>query len=145
MFKKASIISFSLFCLSSNVMATNLMVEVFHGADQQIINLKDASRAATVTVYDLSEPSRIEDRISLNLSSTPLIAQRQAKKILEDHGPSIMREFAEAYQGTLKANDYQLTKLPAIVFNHGDSVVYGELNIAKAIQIYNQSLARSKK
>ena len=145
MFKRTAFIGLTLLCISSTVTGGSLLVEVFHGAEQRVINIKDAERVATVAVYDLSEPEQIEDRISAHLSNDPLLAQRQAKRILEANGQNIMREFAAAYQGNLKAKEYQLTKLPAIVFNHGQSVVYGELNLAKAIYRYRESLARSKK
>mgnify|MGYP000559474288 CR=1 FL=1 len=143
MFKTA--LSLGLFLISSALMAGSLTIEVFHTDSQRLINVKDAERLALISRYDLSRAERIEERLSENLSNDPQIAAKQAKKILTQNSQSIMREFSDAYQGTLKAHGYELKKLPAIVFNHGESVIYGELNLSKAIKRYQQQHAKSKK
>jgi len=138
---KITLLTGFLLGLSSTVIAGNLSVEVFLGANQRPLSVNEAGRVGVVTIYDLSEPEQIEERISQSLSNNPQQAQKQAKKMLEQNGQTIVREFSAAYQGVLKASEYKLKKLPAIVFNHGESVVYGELNIIKAIHIYTNTKA----
>ena len=92
-----------------------------------------------MVVYDLSGPERYEEELSkgINFSKssheeiTNTVLKRvngMSKQYMEEH-------VIVAYKGLLKATDYQITKIPAIVFNNGQSVIYGITDINKAIKI----------
>ena len=116
--------------------AQGLIVEAFYDNNTRLFNTKLADRVASVTVYDLSAPDRLEARLSQGLSSDPAIAQKQAHKRLTDGGQRLQAEFQKAYAGPMKAMSYDVEKLPAVVFNQGQHVIYGEPDVNKAVQIY---------
>lgn len=127
----------ALLMISSPVYAAP-QIEVFLGQEQQLKNVKSV-KGYSVKVFDLTLASKIEDRISINLSDDPAIAQRQAMKLLQKNGKNIMHEFAIAHKGTIKANGYKITKLPAITFEQGKYVVYGVNDVMKALKIYRKA------
>lgn len=136
---------FSLFALTlfaSTVSANPLLVEAFYDKDTRLVNVQMAERVATVKTYDLSAPERFEDMLSEGLSDDPAVAQQQAKDRIEKRGNAIQRQLMEAYEGGLKAMQYEIDKIPAIVFNGGQHVIFGVHDVNKAISIYKAQVAQ---
>lgn len=128
--------------LSSTAQANTLFVEAFYDKDTRIVNVEMAERVANVKTYDLSAPEKFEDALSEGLSSDPAIAQKQAKQRIEQRGNQIQKQLQTAYEGALKAMQYNIDKLPAIVFNKGQHVVYGVNDVNKAVSLYNNKAAK---
>ena len=124
--------------VSPLVHAQSLIVEAFHDNQTRLYNTKLAERIADVTVYDLSAPDQLEAKLSQGLSNNPDIAKRQAQKKLTENGHELRAQFQKAYTGPMKAMTYNVEKLPAVVFNSGQHVIYGVADVNKAIQIYKQ-------
>ena len=130
-------LTFILLLLSSNLSYANqLIVEAFYDKNTRLINVHLAERVSLLTTYDLSAPDRFNEKLSKGLSSDPLIAQKQAKERILAQGSEIQSQLISAYEGSLKAMQYEITKLPAVVFNNGQQVIYGESDVNKAIKIY---------
>lgn len=92
-------------------------------------------------IYDLSGPERFEKELSRGISGSIDQVKRKVLKKVQGLPASYMEEHVMTpYKGLLKAMEYELTKLPAIVFNNGESVIYGVRNINKAVQIRARSL-----
>lgn len=118
--------------------APALHIDVFYGSNQHIINVKQAKSLASITQYDLTLPKRLEDKLSKGLPKDPKQAQREAQRRVMAGGSSLQREIEKAYTGTLRAAEYKITKLPAVVFNYGDDVIYGVNDLSQAIKLYRE-------
>ena len=137
MFKTALI---AICFISTTAQANQLVVEAFYDKNTRIINVDMAERVASVTTYDLSAPEKFEDALSEGLSSDPTIAQKQAKLRIEQRGNEIQQQLQTAYEGSLKAMQYNIDKLPAVVFNGGQHVIYGVNDVNKAIALYKEKV-----
>lgn len=127
---------------TTSVHANTLTVEAFHDQTTRLLNVQMAERIANVTVYDLSAPERFEKALSEGLSSDPAEAERQAKERIVKRGHVIQQELMQAYEGSLKAMQYNVEKVPAVVFNAGQYIIYGVSDIDKAIKLYNERVAQ---
>lgn len=99
-------------------------------------------RGVEVVAYDLSAPKRFNKHLSKGLKSKGVI---EAKKHVIAKIQELPNSYLDAhvmlpYKGVLKAMEYELTKIPAIVFNNGESVIYGVTDIKKAMNIRSKRL-----
>ena len=123
--------------LAAPAYANELVVEAFHDKSTRIVNAQMADRVASVSVYDLSAPEKLEDLLSEGLSDDPKVAQKQANERIAQGGQQLQKQLTDAYEGSLKAMQYDIQKLPAVVFNSGEQVIYGIEDLNRAIAIYN--------
>ncbi|HAD31348.1 MULTISPECIES: TIGR03757 family integrating conjugative element protein [unclassified Methylophaga] len=137
---KLALFALTLFTTTAN--ANQLIVEAFYDKDTRLVNVQLAERVASVKSYDLSAPDQFEKQLSEGLSSDPTIAQKQAKERIEQHGNEIQHQLMAAYEGALIAMKYEINKIPAIVFNGGEHVIYGVNDVNKAISIYKEQVAQ---
>lgn len=95
-----------------------------------------------VVVYDLSGPEKYEDDLSKGMDFTNSTHEEITNAVLKRvNGMSkqYMDEYVvRSYKGLLKATEYKITKIPAIVFNNGKNVIYGVADISKAIQLHQK-------
>lgn len=118
------------------------LVEVFVNKPRPNKNLDFKNRDGRyieVVVYDLSGPEIFEEFLSQGL--VPGQTQEQVTNMVMDRVGGLDEKYMEehvlmAYQGLLKATQYEITKIPAVVFNNGESVIYGVSDIQKAILIH---------
>lgn len=130
----------TLLALASSASANPLVVEAFYDKDTRLINVQQAERIANVSVFDLSAPEKLEDILSEGLSDVPEVAQRQAQERIANGGYQLQIQLQEAYEGSLKAMQYDIQKLPAVVFNNGLHKIYGVSDVHKAIAIYKEQV-----
>jgi len=131
-----------LLLISSVSNANGLIVEAFYDRETRLINVHLAERVSSLKTYDLSAPDQFKKKLSKGLSSDPTIAQRQAKERIEALGGELQSHLITAYEGSLKAMQYKINKLPAVVFNNGQQVIYGESDVNKAINIYHEKVGK---
>ena len=87
--------------------------------------------------YDLSEPERVKKLYAPQLPANETLALAQAKSFFETAaGKSYMAAMRESYRGREKMLQYQLAKIPAIVFEEGRYVIYGSTDLVQAIALY---------
>jgi integrating conjugative element protein (TIGR03757 family) len=104
-------------------------VEVFTDAGR--FQLANAQGAA---VYDLSAPKRLADALSRGLPANP----QQAQAVATERFAAQKQAFVDAYAGHVVAMRYGIIKIPAVVFNRGEAVVYGLPDVAEAAAIYRR-------
>jgi len=109
-------------------------IEVFTNGRHPISGATSAS--VPVQIYDLDAPDRLEDALSADLPPDPEQAKTIALKRLNNLGPELADMVNQAYEGVAKAMSYELTKIPAVVFDDGASVIYGISDINEAIKLY---------
>jgi len=118
-------------------------IEVFTNARYPISGT--ASASVSIQIYDIDAPDRLEDALSADLPPDPEQAKTIAFKRLNDLGAELADMVDQAYEGVTKAMSYELTKIPAVVFDDGVSVVYGISDLNEAIkhyQLWQQEMAR---
>lgn len=118
--------------------AEKLVVEAFYDENTRLLNIQQAERIAFVSSYDLSAPSRLERQLSSGLPSNPEEASKIATARLKEGGNKLQNAFRNAYEGQMKAMSYNVEKLPAIVFNGGQAIIYGEADVNKAITVFRK-------
>lgn len=88
-------------------------------------------------IFDLDAVAVLEHDLSAGLPAEETEAKRFIEKRLSAMGPDIVMRFARAYQGVIQAQRYGLTQYPAVVFDGGQSVVYGEMDVTTALGRYH--------
>jgi integrating conjugative element protein (TIGR03757 family) len=87
--------------------------------------------------YDLSEVDRLKRTSLPVLPPNKDEAMRIATAFFNSpEGEAFKREMMVAGRGQKKLFEYQLKKIPAVVFDHGKYVVYGTTDVATARQMY---------
>ncbi|WP_419851701.1 TIGR03757 family integrating conjugative element protein [Actinobacillus pleuropneumoniae] len=95
-------------------------------------------------IYLIDGVDNLENVLAQRLSSTPDIAERQIGTFFNSaEGMKYQKQLQDAYVGVIEAWQTGVMKVPAIVFDDRKSepsVIYGETNVSKAIQLYKTSL-----
>ncbi|MGH2371822.1 MAG: TIGR03757 family integrating conjugative element protein [Chloroflexota bacterium] len=108
-------------------------IEIFTTARTPIAT---ASTSA-VLVYNLDLPARIEAELSTRLPQDREAAAQLASAELQGAWRKSAETLTHAYQGLLKARQYGLQKLPAVVFD-GQAVIYGITDLSQALSHYRR-------
>lgn len=94
------------------------------------------ARATELTLYRVDSLEELEQLLNENLPNDPERAQAMALQRLQAGGARIRQlaqKGAEALELTLR---YGIDRYPAMVFNGGESVIYGITNVEEAVAIY---------
>ncbi|WP_082810632.1 TIGR03757 family integrating conjugative element protein [Pseudomonas sp. ABFPK] len=101
-----------------------------------------SSVPADVRVIKLDEQQRIEEKLSRKLPPNPHQAALAAKQLMATPaGADLMQQLAAAQQGNADAWSVGVSKVPAVVVDRR-YVVYGQPDVAAAIQTINQARER---
>lgn len=115
-------------------------IEVVFNDQTPVSNLIQASLQAqgvTVGLYNLDAPAQLSKDLSLGLPAHVEVAKKIVQERLNQDGSSALNaRYQTAYQALSKSLEYGLDRFPAIVFNHGQAVVYGVTDLAVALQIF---------
>jgi integrating conjugative element protein (TIGR03757 family) len=90
-----------------------------------------------VLVYNLDLPALIEAELSMRLPQDRKAAAQLASAELQGTWRKSAETLTHAYQGLLKARQYSLQKLPAVVFD-GQAVIYGITDLSQALSHYRR-------
>lgn len=122
-----------LLSLMANVALAQPRIEVF---TQNLASINTVPEFDIIH-YDLSEPDRIKKQLAPVLPANESIALDRAKVFLKSEaGKQYMKAMRDAYRGRQKMLQYQLAKLPAIVFEEGRYVIYGSTDVVQALTLY---------
>ena len=111
-------------------------IDVFTTSDRPV----RAGEQFQARMYLLDGLKALERSLSQGLPSTPEKAKAVALRRLNDLGDALQEKVDNAVEGLSLATSYQLRKLPAIVFDDGQSVVYGVDRLDRAIAIYRDGI-----
>lgn len=116
-------------------------IEVFTDMPVLIQSLPDSP--VDVIHYDLSEVDRLKRTSLPKLPPNQDEAMRLATAFFASpEGEVFKRNMLIAARAQQKLFQYQLKKIPAVVFDQGAYVVYGITDVATARQAYLQRMAR---
>ncbi len=108
-------------------------IEIFTTARSPVATA--AGRA--VQIYTLDALSAIEAGLSARLPRDSEIAAQLASAEIQGAWRKNAETLTHAYQGLLKARQYSLQKLPAVVFD-GQAVIYGITDLSQALSHYRR-------
>lgn len=120
-------------------------IEVFTHRALPVTGLEQTARltprfalpSERLKIFDLDAVAALEQEFSAGLPADPAEAKRIAAQRMSTLTPDRVLRFARAYQGVIQAKRYGLTMFPAVVFNGGHSVIYGETDLAVALGLYH--------
>ncbi|MDP8189058.1 TIGR03757 family integrating conjugative element protein [Pasteurella skyensis] len=95
-------------------------------------------------IFFIDSVENIENALANRLNTNPKIAEQQVKKLFNsEEGKKYQEKLQKAYIGLTEAWKIGVMKVPAIVFDNGETsnVIYGETNLSNAIKLY-RSLIR---
>lgn len=110
-------------------------IEVFTKTPNSVTSV----RGYKITVFDMRDfDERSNGKVKApTFSANVDQAKRDAKRWIQTReGQRFIQAIKEAHEGPRLAIKYQLESIPAVVFNRGESVVYGTHDIRKALQDY---------
>jgi len=132
-----------IFCLK--LQATEQpFIEVISSDLFPITGIKNLQRQGyLVNVYNLDDGKRLIAQIGANLPNNQNAAKNVLQQRFKEMGEEqVKMQFIQAYQAVTLSTQYGLSRYPAVVFNHGESVVYGETNLVQALRLYQQWKAK---
>ncbi len=121
------------FCFAS-IPSLPSSIEIFTTPESSI-SIPDPLQSRT-TLYDLSAPDHLFNAVNATLPIDPAAAQLQAKTLISS--TNFNADVRLAYQGIARAASYGLTRYPAIVFDGGCAVIYGQTDLNSAVHTYQQ-------
>ena len=114
------------------------VIEAFVQGGAQLLHVAEAERiGAEVHIHDLDAVAALQTRMSQRLPADKAQAEKLIPKLMT---PSVLDAIARAWVGPIKAQAYGIDRYPALVFD-GHAIVYGELDVLRALQQYRQSRA----
>jgi integrating conjugative element protein (TIGR03757 family) len=97
------------------------------------------AQGVTVGLYSLDAPATVRNTLSQGLPAHVELAKKILLQRLNlDGSAALNARYQMAYQALIKSLEYGLDRFPAIVFNHGQAVVYGVTDLAVAVQIFQR-------
>lgn len=103
-----------------------------------------ASQGIALNAYNLDAPDVLRHALNVDLPADPAQAKALVLQRLNQIGVEGLRErYQAAYQAQSKSVQYGLERFPAWVFNHGQAVIYGDIELNSALQHFQQHLQSS--
>jgi integrating conjugative element protein (TIGR03757 family) len=97
------------------------------------------AQGVTLALYNLDAPAQLNQVLSQGLPGNIELAQHIVRQRLHQDGSAALNaRYQNAYQALSTSLEYGLDRFPAIVFNHGQAVVYGVTDLAVAVQMFQQ-------
>lgn len=95
------------------------------------------AQGIAVAIYDFSARKRLEAELSQGLPGDPRLAQVMVRERVSQLSENMKQALIDAHQGELNARQYRIRQVPAVVFD-GRYVVYGAIDLAKALEVYQR-------
>lgn len=116
-----------------------LKVEAFIVSDRPLVMRDIAASCCSITVHRLDTFQALSDELSRGLPSNPVLAEQIVQRVFHERKADI-QSTAEVHAKVIqKAISYGLTRYPALVFNDGESVIYGVTDLKTALSIYRRA------
>lgn len=97
------------------------------------------NKGIQVTLYNFDDGQRMVKKLEANLPIGQKAAEKaMAKRLKKIGNTSLQAMFFDAFQANVIGTEYGITQYPAIVFDKGQSVVYGETDLPNALVLYRR-------
>jgi integrating conjugative element protein (TIGR03757 family) len=117
----------------------NNEVWVFSTKNQIFTQAYKISNNWSIKYYLIDSGRDFEKKISTGLSGNKIEAEKQIKQRFKKYKNSWVAEAKTSWQGAINAQALNIEKVPAITFDQGKTVIYGVVNLAKALKIYKRA------
>lgn len=118
-------------------------IEIFTTADYEIVLPSPwapyTQAGYRIVIFKLDDLDRIAEELSAGLPADPARAERIAKARFAANGDASRRRARRVSVGLERALSLKVTHVPAIVFNAGESIVYGETDLGRAIAAFENA------
>lgn len=105
-------------------------------ANQNKFYNHDYLSALKIKHFTVDGGQLFEEQLSEGLSANPDIAKQQIQQKLAQNQQLITSQLKQAWQGVVNAQALDITKIPAITFDQGKSIIYGEFDLLKAYRVW---------
>lgn len=119
--------------LTAGDVAAPTSVEVFTTSDIPV----DATNH-DAAIYNIDGLAALERELSQGLPADADAAKQVALQRISELGNALQERAEQATEGLGLAYRYGITKIPAVVFDGGRSVVYGISDLDDAVRLYSQ-------
>ena len=124
-------------------------IDVFTDAGHPIENAAAVKQAlgekATVRTFQIDAQARLDETLSKDLPADRDKAEAIALERFQALDRSRLGQaLAESFDALMLAQRYGIDRYPAIVFDGGERVVYGVVDLREALRLYQQSATRRK-
>jgi integrating conjugative element protein (TIGR03757 family) len=127
------------FCFAMTINAQNKpVIEVIISDAWSLSGVQALKRQGyTVNVYNLDDGKRLVKGLARNLPPNQAAAKRQLLNRFDRLGKTKVRaQFMQAFQGQIISTQYGINRFPAVIFDHGDAVIYGVTDLQLALRRY---------
>ena len=124
--------------LPLNAESGSVEIEIFTDENFPLTGIEALRKSGVqITVYDLGAPKRVARALGAGLPGDSEQAQTAMMAKVDAMGrDEIKRRFQAAYIGLVQALNYRIERYPAIVFDRGDTVIYGVTDLSAALRQY---------
>ena len=140
---KCSIFFILALLLSSNALsASDFRIDVIHNDQYMMTGVQDLILSGVdVNLFNLDDPQRLIGSFKKSLSQNASLEQNKAiimQRFNRIDKNELRQKFMQAYQGASLSMKLGVSRFPAILFNNGQSVIYGVTHLPTAVDRYNQ-------
>lgn len=119
-------------------------IDVFTDAAHPMENIAAVKQAlgeqTTVRTFHIDAQTRLNESLSKDLPADRDKAKAIAlERIQALNHTRLGQALAESFDGLMLAQRYGIDRYPAIVFDGGEGVVYGVVDLREALRLYRQS------
>ena len=142
--KPAMVALLAAVCISPPVFALEragdrLKIEAFIVSGRPLVMTDVAATCCKVTAYRLDGLSDVTAALGADLPNNAAAAEQIVKRAFAEREVELNAAAQEHAEALEKAIAYGLTRYPALVFNDGESVIYGVTDLELALQIYRRA------
>ncbi len=134
-------LSLSLLCFSFNLRAVEQpYIEVITSDKFPISGIQDLkNQGFKIKVLNFDDSKRMIDKLESGLPNNEAAAKQAMQQRLKKMGDeTLKRLFTKAFQAVIVGTQHGITRYPAVVFDRGQSVIYGVTNMPHALALYHQ-------
>jgi integrating conjugative element protein (TIGR03757 family) len=139
------LLSISLICLSVNLKATEQPhIEVITSDEFPVTGIEDLKKQGIeAKVLNFNDSKRMIAKLESDLPNNEAAAKKAMQQRLNKMGEEALNNlFSHAFQAVIVGTEHGITRYPAVVFDRGQSVIYGVTDMTQALALYHQWKAR---
>ena len=130
-----------LLMLFSMTASAKPVIEVITSDRYPVTGVQSAlNQGYAVQIYNLNDGKKLVKRLAGTLPPNQTAAKQKLENTLHNMGQqAVQAAFMKAFKAQQLAAQYGLDRYPAIVFEHGRSVIYGVTDLNAALKRYHRN------
>ena len=135
------LVSLSLLCLSFTLKANEApYIEVITSDEFPVTGIEDLKKQGIeAKVLNFDDSKRMITKLESGLPNNEAAAKKAMQQRLKKMGDEALKNvFSQAFQAVIVGTQHGITRYPAVVFDRGQSVIYGVTEMTHALALYHQ-------